>query len=219
LLQPVPTGSKNLAEYTHLVGRPLTQEIRDLADRLEGLRVLHLSATAFGGGVSEILYTLVPLMQDVGIEAEWQVIVGREEFFNATKLLHNALQGNPLDLSPEEWTTWEQYNEMNARGLEGGWDVVVVHDPQPAALRRHVPELRPVGASAGLHVLAWLPPGIDEARVVARAREAGVNVDPLGPYWGDGGPGGLLFGYGGIAEAAIDEGVRIIAAALAQSTG
>jgi trehalose synthase len=140
LLQPVPTGSKNLAEYTHLVGRPLTQEIRDLAAGLEGLRVLHLSATAFGGGVSEILYTLVPLMQDVGIEAEWQVIIGREEFFNATKLLHNALQGNPLDLTPEEWTTWEQYNEMNARGLEGGWDVVVVHDPQPAAIRRHVPE-------------------------------------------------------------------------------
>ena len=135
MLQPVPVGSKDLADYTHLVGRPLTQEIRDLAEGLEGLRVLHLSATAFGGGVSEILYTLVPLMRDVGIEAEWQVIIGREEFFNATKLLHNALQGNPLDLSPEEWTVWEQYNEMNARELEGGWDVVIVHDPQPAAIR------------------------------------------------------------------------------------
>jgi hypothetical protein len=48
-----------------------------------GKRVLHLSATAFGGGVSEILYTLVPLMRDVGLEVEWQVIYGREEFFNA----------------------------------------------------------------------------------------------------------------------------------------
>jgi trehalose synthase len=140
VLQPVPVGSKELADYTHLVGRPLTQEIRDLAEGLEGLRVLHLSATAFGGGVSEILYTLVPLMRDVGIEAEWQVIIGREEFFNATKLLHNALQGNPLDLSPEEWLVWEQYNEMNARELEGGWDVVIVHDPQPAAIRGHVSE-------------------------------------------------------------------------------
>ena len=54
-----------------------------------------LSATAFGGGVSEILYTLVPLMRDVGLEVEWQVIYGREEFFNATKLMHNALQGAP----------------------------------------------------------------------------------------------------------------------------
>jgi trehalose synthase len=140
LLQPVPVGSKALADYTHLVGRPLTQEIRDLAEDLEGLRVLHLSATAFGGGVSEILYTLVPLMRDVGIEAEWQVIIGREEFYNATKLLHNALQGNPLDLSPEEWTVWEQYNEINARELEGGWDVIIVHDPQPAAIRGHVSE-------------------------------------------------------------------------------
>ena len=57
--------------------------------------MLHLSATAFGGGVSEILYTLIPLMNDVGIDAEWQVMLGREEFYNATKRLHNALQGNP----------------------------------------------------------------------------------------------------------------------------
>jgi trehalose synthase len=138
LLQPVPVGSKSLADYTHLVGRPLTHEIHDLAEGLQGLRVLHLSATAFGGGVSEILFTLVPLMRDVGIEAEWQVIIGREEFFNATKLLHNALQGHPLDLSPEEWTVYEQYSEMNAHELEGGWDVVIVHDPQPAAVRQHV---------------------------------------------------------------------------------
>ena len=60
---------------------------------------MHVSATAFGGGVTEILYTLVPLMTDVGLDAEWQVIYGREEFFNATKLMHNALQGNPQDLT------------------------------------------------------------------------------------------------------------------------
>ncbi len=131
MLQPVPVGHKALADYTHLVGRPLAEEVRELANELSGLRVLHLSATAFGGGVSEILFTLVPLMRDVGIKAEWQVIVGREEFFNATKLLHNALQGNPLDLSPEEWRVYEQYNEINAGELDGGWDVIIVHDPQP----------------------------------------------------------------------------------------
>src|SRR5204863_438193 len=87
-----------------------------------------------------ILYTLVPLMRDVGIEAEWQVIYGREEFFNATKLMHNALQGSPQDLSPEEWDTWEQYNEMNARELTEGWDFCVVHDPQPAAMHSLVAE-------------------------------------------------------------------------------
>ena len=137
MLQPVGVGHKSLADYTHLVGRPLVAEIRELAEGLQGLKVLHLSATAFGGGVAEILYTLVPLMRDVGIEAEWQVIIGREEFFNATKLMHNALQGSPQDLSEEEWATYERYNELNARELTGGWDVIVVHDPQPALVQRH----------------------------------------------------------------------------------
>ena len=62
-------------------------------------------------------------MKDVGLDVEWQVIYGREEFFNATKLMHNALQGAPEDLSDEQWDTWRRYNEMNARELVGGWDV------------------------------------------------------------------------------------------------
>ncbi len=140
MLQPVGVGHKSLADYTHLVGRPLIEEIRKLSDELKGLRILHLSATAFGGGVSEILYTLVPLMHDVGLEAEWQVMIGREEFFHATKLLHNALQGNPVDLSHEEWHVYERFNEMNAKQVAGDWDVIIVHDPQPLAIRRHARE-------------------------------------------------------------------------------
>jgi trehalose synthase len=139
VLQPVSLGHKSLADYTHLAGRPLIQEIRDLAEDLNGLRVLHLSATAFGGGVAEILYTLVPLMKDVGLEAEWQVLLGREEFYNATKRLHNALQGNPDSLSEEEWEIYERYNALNATEISGDWDVIIVHDPQPTAIRRHVP--------------------------------------------------------------------------------
>ena len=140
MLQPVATGHKSLADYTHICGRELIEEIRELAEPLKGKRVVHVSATAFGGGVSEILYTLVPLMRDVGLDCEWQVIYGREEFFNATKLMHNALQGHPQDLDEEQWGTWEQYNEMNARELSDGWDVCLVHDPQPAGLYRLVPE-------------------------------------------------------------------------------
>ena len=140
MLQPVAVGNKTLADYTHICGRELIEEIRALAEPLRGRRVVHVSATAFGGGVSEILYTLVPLMRDVGLDCEWQVIYGREEFFNATKLLHNALQGAPLDLDEEQWETWQRYNEMNARELSGGWDVCLVHDPQPAALYELVPE-------------------------------------------------------------------------------
>jgi trehalose synthase len=140
VLQPVAVPSKTLADYTHICGRGLIDEIRELAEPLRGRRIVHVSATAFGGGVSEILYTLVPLMRDVGLECEWQVIYGREEFFNATKLMHNALQGAPQDLDEEQWATWCSYNEMNARELSAGWDVCVVHDPQPAALYRLVPE-------------------------------------------------------------------------------
>src|SRR4051795_4760817 len=140
MLQPVHVGSKNLSDYTSIVGRDLVAEIRELAEALQGRRILHVSATAFGGGVSEILFTIVPLMRDVGLECEWQVIYGREEFYNATKLMHNALQGAPESLTDDQWETWRRYNEMNARELVGGWAVALVHDPQPAALHMLVPE-------------------------------------------------------------------------------
>jgi trehalose synthase len=140
VLQPIAVGHKSLADYTHLAGKSLIEEIKELAEPLQGLKVLHLSATAFGGGVSEILYTLVPLMSDVGIDVQWQVMLGREEFYNATKRLHNALQGNPESLSEDEWAIYERFNEMNATEIDGGWDVIIIHDPQPLAIRKHVPE-------------------------------------------------------------------------------
>jgi trehalose synthase len=140
VLQPVAVGHKSLADYTHLVGRPLVEEIRDLSDQLKGLKVLHLSATAFGGGVSEILYTLVPLMRDAGIEAEWQIMIGREEFYNVTKVIHNSLQGSEQVLTEDEWLVYERFNRINALELSSDWDVIIVHDPQPAAVRQHVPE-------------------------------------------------------------------------------
>jgi len=136
LLQEVALGHKTLTDYTHIVGKDLTEQIRQLAEPLKGKRVLHVSATAFGGGVSEILYTLVPLMRDVGLDAHWHVIFGKEEFFEATKLLHNSLQGAKETLSDEQWKVFDEINQMNAEGLQGEWDVVIVHDPQPIGLRR-----------------------------------------------------------------------------------
>jgi trehalose synthase len=140
MLQEVALGSKSLADYTHLAGRGVVQEIRTLAENLSGKRILHVSATAFGGGVSEILYSLVPLMRDIGLDASWQVIMGREEFFNATKLLHNSLQGDPNTLTSNEWELFDHYNEMNAKSLDGEWDVVIVHDPQPVGMRHSAKE-------------------------------------------------------------------------------
>ena len=140
MLQEVALGPKTLSDYTHVVGKDLTEQIRQLAEPLKGKRVLHVSATAFGGGVSEILYTLVPLMRDVGVDAHWHVIFGKEEFFNATKLLHNSLQGAEETLSDEQWAVFDEINQMNAEGLQGEWDVVIVHDPQPIGLRRGAKE-------------------------------------------------------------------------------
>ena len=89
-------------DYASLATRGLMDEIRALAEPLAGKRVLHLSATAFGGGVAEINYTLVPLMQDAGLEVEWRIIRGADEFFNVTKTIHNALQGDPHGLTPRQ---------------------------------------------------------------------------------------------------------------------
>lgn len=136
MLQEVSLGHKSLADYTHIAGKETIERIRDLAEPMKGHRVLHVSATAFGGGVSEILYTIVPLMRDAGIDAHWHVIFGKEEFFNATKLLHNSLQGAEETLSAEQWEIFDEINEINAGGLQGEWDTVIVHDPQPIGLRR-----------------------------------------------------------------------------------
>ncbi len=202
MLQPVALAHKSLADYTHIVGRELIEEIRELAEPLKGRRVVHLSATAFGGGVSEILYTLVPLMRDVGLEVEWQVIYGQDEFFNSTKLMHNALQGNPQDLTDEQWGVWRRYNEMNARELERGWDVCIVHDPQPAGLLSLAPEKARAWvwrchidiSTPNPHTLAQLLPYIQSypaslfhvAGYVPAGMNGGVNIvppaiDPLTP--------------------------------------
>jgi GntR family transcriptional regulator / MocR family aminotransferase len=83
------------------------------------------------------------------------------------------------------------------------------------ALARHLPTFRPVGASAGLHVLTWLPADIDEARIFEAARGEGIALNALAPRWLSYGPGGLIFGYGGIVEEAIDDGIRRLAEVVA----
>jgi trehalose synthase len=140
MLQEVSLGQKSLADYTHIAGKETIERIRELAEPMKGHRVLHVSATAFGGGVSEILYTIVPLMRDIGLDAHWHVIFGKEEFFNATKLLHNSLQGAEETLSDEQWEIFDEINAINAEGLQGEWDTVIVHDPQPIGLRRGASE-------------------------------------------------------------------------------
>jgi trehalose synthase len=143
MLSLVNVGSKVLGEYSTLLGRGLMAEIQRLAEPIAGARVLHLSATAFGGGVAEINYTLVPLMRSAGLEAEWRIIQGQEEFFNVTKKIHNALQGSPVGLTSEEQQIFHQYNASNAAELDDSdYDFIIIHDPQPAAVIDHFSDSR-----------------------------------------------------------------------------
>jgi trehalose synthase len=135
VLQAVNVGRKALADYGTLASRGLMDEIRRLAAPLEGKRVLHVSATAFGGGVAEINYTLVPLMADAGLDVEWRIMQGADEFYAVTKAIHNALQGDPRSLTAEEVEIFRRYNELNAEQIAADeYDYVIIHDPQPAAM-------------------------------------------------------------------------------------
>ena len=139
MLQLVNVGQKSLADYATIATRGLMEEIRRLAEPLRGKRLVHLSATAFGGGVAEINYALVPLMRDAGLDAEWRIIAGAEEFFAVTKTIHNALQGDPLGLTQTQQEVYRRFQELNAEQFVDDYDYVVVHDPQPAGMIEHFP--------------------------------------------------------------------------------
>jgi trehalose synthase len=136
MLERVKAAHKSLESYRPVVGDAIIEEVLSLASELKGARVVQINATAFGGGVAEMLHTLVPLMCDVGLLAEWQVIHGDGGFFHVTKSFHNGLQGMNVDLTPQMKSLWEEYNIRNAQAFEGDYDFVVVHDPQPAGLLR-----------------------------------------------------------------------------------
>jgi trehalose synthase len=128
---------KALEDYRGLVDDDLIAEARELGRELRGLRMLELSSTATGGGVAEMLGSLIPLERDVGLDVEWHVVTAGARFFEVTKRLHNGLQGMPVELDDAARETYLRANELNAAALlPGRWDAVIVHDPQPAALRR-----------------------------------------------------------------------------------
>ncbi len=130
----VKIEKKSLDSYIEIVSKEKIKEIKDFSSNLKGLRVLHVNSTSYGGGVSEILRTLVPLMRDVGLDAEWRIIYGDEKFFNVTKTFHNALQGMDIRLSQEMRDIYLKYNKKNAENFSGEYDFIVIHDPQPAAI-------------------------------------------------------------------------------------
>lgn len=133
---------KSLADYVGIVGEGAAAQLREAARPLRGLRVLNLSITAFGTGVAELLRASVPLLSDLGLECHWQVVRTAEEFAAVNKAMYAALGGASIPWTAEMTDVWLRYSAMNAALLTEDYDVVVVHDPQPAALRSFVEESR-----------------------------------------------------------------------------
>ncbi len=125
----------NIDNYRMLVGDELVEEILSLVRELKDVRICHVNSTAFGGGVAELLSRYLPVLLALGIRADWRLIHGQAEFFTVTKAFHNALQGGRYHLAAREEKLYLDVNEESARRLRGDYDVLIVHDPQPAAIR------------------------------------------------------------------------------------
>jgi trehalose synthase len=136
MLEAVDVGTQDLNLYERSAGAEAVAQLRELAAPLEGVRILHVNATPYGGGVAEILRSAIPLLRDLGILADWKLITGDQTFFTVTKAIHNGLQGAARELTPAEQETYLTYSTRNAQLLEEEYDLVVVHDPQPLALLR-----------------------------------------------------------------------------------
>ncbi len=122
-----------LEDYIPIVGPTAVDELRILARALDGRTVQNINSTAVGGGVAEILTRMIPLLQQLGVKARWDVIKGNERFFVVTKKFHNGMHGVPVDISDDELDLFIEVNRQNAATMEFG-DIVFVHDPQPIVL-------------------------------------------------------------------------------------
>jgi trehalose synthase len=136
---------KSIDDYAPFVGADVIHHLRQISAPLTGLKVVHINSTKVGGGVAEILDRIVPLMQELGIDAKWEVIKGEEKFYECTKSFHNALQGKFAPVSDSLLRTYELTNQENAEALRPvleDADIVFIHDPQPLLLLNWTPNRR-----------------------------------------------------------------------------
>src|SRR5580704_1615982 len=133
---PSPVPPPRLDDYQSIVGAADIEELRFLARELKGKTVKMVNSTAVGGGVAEMLNQLVPLLNELEVNTHWEVITGGNDFFEVTKAFHNALHGSEYTLTRQAQEIFLAHNEQNRRRMQFNEDVIVVHDPQPAALIR-----------------------------------------------------------------------------------
>lgn len=140
LLDVRPFATPLLEEYARIIGPARTERVQRAAERLKGLRILELNATAQGGGVAEMLYSSVPFLNSLGVATDWRVISGNNEFFECTKSLHNLLQGMKGTVTPQMRNAYDcSIAEMARSDITGGqFDIIIVNDPQPFGLAQHL---------------------------------------------------------------------------------
>ncbi len=134
---------RSLEDYRGIVSDEVISGIYKKARKLYGKHILHINSTFQGGGVAEILSRLVPLMNDVGIDAGWRILHGNPDFFTITKKFHNALQGGTINLSEIKKRLYTQVNENFAIYTHIAHDCVIVHDPQPLPLIKFYKKRQP----------------------------------------------------------------------------
>ena len=135
-----PFSTSPLEAYVPIMGEERMERLQKITQRVKGLKMLTLNATAQGGGVAEMLYSAVPFLNMVGVESEWKVICGTREYFESTKELHNLLQGKAGHFSSERREayicTLEECVRQNLIDYEP--DVIDAHDPQPLGLGHYL---------------------------------------------------------------------------------
>ena len=154
----------SLEEYKGIIPDEQYSEIKRLAKKLKGLKVVHVNATSVGGGPAEILRGLVPLMREAGLDVDWYVMPQRPEFFNIllTKKPHNMLQGDmSLNLTEKDKKDFDEHSKILARMAKNiKPDIWVIHDPQPLGMGRFLSN-RGKGMILRIHVDSSDPnPGI-----------------------------------------------------------
>lgn len=126
-----------LERYETLVGAPNMRALRALARSLRGHRVVMVNTTKTGGGVAEILHRVVAILNELGIPTSWEVMEGDARFFAMTKKMHNALHGRSEPLTDADRDVYREWTVREANRLALDGDLVLIHDPQPAALIDH----------------------------------------------------------------------------------
>ncbi len=123
-----------IEDYIPIVGQPIIDDLRLLAEKLKGKMIQNINSAAVGGGVAEILNRMVPLLRELGVDARWDLIKGGEQFFDVTKKFHNALHGKPEDVTQNDFDIFMETSQRNMEEANIYGDVIFIHDPQPIAL-------------------------------------------------------------------------------------